>query len=68
MTKKQVIEAVKDHIDLASLRTVKYANGTYRVFAECSDGEVEIKPSCQPRRLNHHTAGRQKQQVVNNKK
>lgn len=45
ITKEQALQVIADHINLGDLRTVKHDDGTYIVFAECSDGLVEIKPN-----------------------
>ena len=49
MTKNEVINVIKDHLEIATdtnvnLQVVSVGNDEYKVYALCSDGLVEIKP------------------------
>lgn len=49
MTKNEVINVIKDHLEIVdntnvNLQVVPVGNDKYKVYALCSDGLVEIKP------------------------
>lgn len=44
ITKEEALQIIADHIELGDLKTVKHDDGTYTVFAVCSDSLLEIKP------------------------
>lgn len=45
MTEKQMNQVVTDHSELGQpLKVVKNGENDYSVYAECSDGVVEINP------------------------